>query len=307
MRLAVKELARVMRDYGRTEAQRELGLLPRFATLPESTGDADDIVNGFFREIETEAREIVKRVIVDGGGNTVEAMLELSRAFPEWSKGKQERIARTVAAFYFNRGRIDVFLGAGIEHFGISAILDSRVCPICFPLDGLIFSIYLDLPSLPPYHWSCRCIFYGIVEPDGPVIRTVQELQRAADRRLQEAGFMIGKKAITKWPGVPPGWGTMPPGLKPKITPEPPRGLIPSVLRWLTNIVSGLGFAATPVLRTPGIDELRLIVAANYDVFGMSADLIVEAVRKEYNLDEVMTLSLALAYVEEVLRRKGRL
>lgn len=312
IRQAARLLGKLMRGLGRLHASRELSLRLKFAAAPESPSEADELLNGFLGEIESEARAIVNRVI-ENGGDVREAMRALSEEFPSWAKAKQERIARTIAAFHFNRGRMDVFREAGIGAFKISAILDSRICSICFGAAGLVISIDAGLSVWPPLHFSCRCLVQPMIDYDGPMIRTMQELHAAASRNLREAAFMIGKKLITDWPGVPPGWGQMPPGVAARVLPpvEVPAPIPTEALRdnsLLNAVVSAaaIGAGLSAAARAANYREAKRLVNANPDVFPQGVDALIREIAELYTLSTGDALTVAVAYIIETLRLGGR-
>lgn len=314
LRHAVRELAKVMAEFGRRQMNSELGRA-RFAhsVFPEDPFQADLLIDNLLRDIPIEANRIVKDVLVDGSGDLREAMNRLSREFPPWTKPKLERIGRTVASFYFNRGRLDIMREAGVSLYEISAILDSRICAVCMPLDGLVFDINDELDVWPPYHWSCRCMAVAMLEHDGPVIRTYEQLQQAANRRLRDAGFMLGKKQITEWPGIEPGWGTSPvarqsaPALQREI--EQIVGLGTTDTIALGSIVDGLlllggGAAISAAAASARYRRVKRLIRANR--LSIDLDELIEQLRKRYNLNRRMAVMAAATYVETMLKR-GRM
>lgn len=288
LRAGVRLLALSMRHEGR----KSLGVGEKFA-LEEDPWQADKLLDGILEQIPEKAKEIVERTLAEGGGIR-EAMKALKVEFPTWAKHKMERIARTVAAFHFNHGRLDVMLDAGIKYYEVSAILDSRVCPICFGLDDLVISLDSDLDAWPPFHWSCRCICSPVIDPPEKVIYTYDELKAAASKRLQDAGFMIGEHPVTEWPGVPAGWGVAPRFAKPSIPRDVEVPRLPALdLDALGPLIGAIAIVGTlEALRRVSMKELQALFDKHPDRLPKSAQKAVDALRRQTGISESRAIGI---------------
>lgn len=219
LRAATRQLARLTKQLGIYRARKELQgfrLAPIKFALAELPDRADETVNRFFSEIPVQARRIVTEALQQGGGIR-EARAALKVEFPTWGSATMERVARTVSSHHFNVGRFQVFAEAGVEFFTVSAILDSRLCPICYGVDGIVQRFDARLRCYPPLHWSCRCVAVPRVEYEGEYVETEEQLRRAANAKLLLTDFRLGKKRITIWKGIPEGWGYPPSSVPPPI------------------------------------------------------------------------------------------
>lgn len=165
----------------------------------------DDL--GGIGRIEARAREVVFNAVVRDGLSIPDAMARLGREFPQWANSTLERTARTMGTFAFNTGRVNEFVDSGVVGaVEFTAILDTRVCPICRGLDGLI----LPLPprgQVPPLHYSCRCTLLPVLDDDPDVANALSGAELEAAATANVAGMRVGNREITAWPGVMPGFG----------------------------------------------------------------------------------------------------
>jgi SPP1 gp7 family putative phage head morphogenesis protein len=300
LRSITRGLANLTRDLGRTRARKELTgseQTIRFAVMPELPTQADEILDRFLTEIPFEAKRIVKEEIAKGGG-IKEAMGALRVEFPVWAKPKMERVARTVASYHFNVGRLEVFKDAGVKHYFVSAILDNRICPICYGVDGLVIDMDADLRSYPPLHWNCRCVVVPKVDYGGQAITTEEELKREASKRLREIDFRLGQKLVTIWPGVPAGWGEQPKAQLPERLRTPP-ALPQDAHRGTLDVsaVLGIGILGVEALRAirnilPDVRELaRLIKSGKYR---FTTDEIIAEMMRRYNVARTRAVKIAI-------------
>ena len=130
------------------------------------------------RVVEDVYAAIVKTL---GEGGTAHDFRDAVRAIPEaagWV-GEDSWHANMVfgqnAAMAFNAGNYVASANAGIEHWQFRTYLDvddENPCPICRPMDGLIFAMS-DRTFYPPVHINCRCyanpVFEGEVPDGGPM------------------------------------------------------------------------------------------------------------------------------------------
>ncbi len=108
------------------------------------------------------AREIIAKG-VEQGWNQSQVMNEIGQIFPDFSRGRLEMIARTETAKIYEQARWRA-MDAEPEIVGYewSAILDSRVCPICAARHGQRYPKAQVNGRLPPAHVSCRCVLLPI-------------------------------------------------------------------------------------------------------------------------------------------------
>jgi SPP1 gp7 family putative phage head morphogenesis protein len=115
---------------------------------------------------QTDALEAAKAAVVKGieeGLPHIEVMGLLGNTFETFSKNRLEMIARTETAKIYEQARWQEFESLDeIVGYEISAILDSRVCPICRARDGKIIRKSQADGKWPPYHPQCRCCCLGI-------------------------------------------------------------------------------------------------------------------------------------------------
>ncbi len=78
------------------------------------------------------------------------------------SRKSAERIARTEIIRAHAEGQLDALERLGIEEVGVavewSTAGDDRVCPLCSPMEGVVFKIK-EAHGLIPRHPNCRCSF----------------------------------------------------------------------------------------------------------------------------------------------------
>jgi len=108
---------------------------------------------------QVDALEAAKQAVVRGveeGLSSRKVMQELSDTFGDFSKNRLEMIARTETSKIYNQARWREMDGdSAIVGYEWSAILDSRVCPICAARAGRSFPKGQIEGSLPPVHVSC--------------------------------------------------------------------------------------------------------------------------------------------------------
>lgn len=80
---------------------------------------------------------------------------------------RAEMLARTEIIRAFNQAQLQEFRNWGVEGISVLAEIktagDSRVCEICLPLEGKIYTLD-EANDLLPRHVRCRCIFLPYVE-----------------------------------------------------------------------------------------------------------------------------------------------
>lgn len=196
---------------GEPEKPKDLPERPRplFFTSETIAQAAQSVILEKYNE---KARGIVQKTIVEEGGSIADGMKALKEEFPMWSKKDLERAARTISNFSFNQGRMHAFLEGGIPAVEVTAILDSRICPICRGLDGIILPVPPRGRYVPPFHYQCRCTLLPVIEDDPDIskmLETDEDVEKAADENVSGMTLKIRRKEIEikKWPGVAEGFG----------------------------------------------------------------------------------------------------
>ncbi|MGI8922745.1 MAG: minor capsid protein [Fimbriimonadales bacterium] len=208
---AFRILSNATEQYGRERAWIEAGGAQSFAVIASAgTGPFARMAADWLDAIPDKAAEIVADHLHEGARGQMKALMQ---EFPTWSRLRAERMARSVAAYMFNRGRITEFAKnkaiVGLEY---TAIMDTRVCEICYPLDGLVLPIdaltaapYPLFGIIPPLHWQCRCTFMPLLSLVGkPVVQSRWDLWKAANHGMLgiREGVGLPGKAYT---GPAPG------------------------------------------------------------------------------------------------------
>jgi SPP1 gp7 family putative phage head morphogenesis protein len=92
----------------------------------------------------------------------------------EWKLANYaQMVIRTNTADAIVRGNVNVAVENGYNIVEVLVIEDERLCEICGPYDGNVYSLtegseYETLTELPPFHPNCRCDINILTEPPEP-------------------------------------------------------------------------------------------------------------------------------------------
>ena len=160
------------------------------------------------REINTR----VQRGILEGL-TTADIAKDVQQISPGVLRRQADAIARTSVQSYNtainNEVWTDNYEQAGIDGWEWVAVLDSRACQVCAPLDGQIKKKRSDFPT-PPVHVSCRCQVMpwwedeDVLERSGQVIsETPYKGDRAYKTKVKVDGELYYRKAVNVKSTVP--------------------------------------------------------------------------------------------------------
>ena len=128
-------------------------------------------------------------------------------------KNRAEAIARTEVIRAHSEGQLDAFERLGVEELGVSVEWstagDSRVCPKCYDLEGIVLTP-AEAHGLIPRHTNCRCAFKpaGVGEDPYHQLRTKRAIDSAIKASIAKE---IPKKSnrtvaeqikLSKWTGA---------------------------------------------------------------------------------------------------------
>ena len=166
---------------------RTAGLVPPELIMADSTKFllqtkiGNQRVLGMFAPVEgkspftTSIRRSIDRIVTGGIIRGEETKVIAAKMIPQLNKQMASQamaLARTAIQDYnrqvkeevWNANR-DAFARLGLKYEWVSA-LDSRTCPTCAPLDGMVKDSKKDFPST-PVHVNCRCTVV-LVDPEDP-------------------------------------------------------------------------------------------------------------------------------------------
>jgi SPP1 gp7 family putative phage head morphogenesis protein len=166
---------------------RTAGLVPPELIMADSTKFllqtkvGNQRVLGMFAPVEgkspftTSIRRSIDRIVTGGIIRGEETKVIAAKMIPQLNKQMASQamaLARTAIQDYnrqvkeevWNANR-DAFARLGLKYEWVSA-LDSRTCPTCAPLDGMVKDSKKDFPST-PVHVNCRCQVV-LVDPEDP-------------------------------------------------------------------------------------------------------------------------------------------
>ncbi len=160
--------------------------------------------------------QVLTRDLADGlarGDNPRDIARNLTKSL-DISQRRAETIARTEIIRAHAEGALDAMEKMGVEEVGVmvewSSTDDSRVCPLCRPLDGIVLKLS-EARGMFPRHPNCRCspIPAGVGEKSAKQKKSQQAVQdaindsieaeipaKAKDRKLSE------QKDLSKWQGA---------------------------------------------------------------------------------------------------------
>jgi SPP1 gp7 family putative phage head morphogenesis protein len=100
---------------------------------------------------------------VEKGLSHAEMMRGLEDVFGIFGRNRLEMIARTETAKVYEQAQWhEMDETPEVVGYQYSAIMDSRVCPICSPRHGKIFAKDEIAGNLPPMHPQCRCMVLAV-------------------------------------------------------------------------------------------------------------------------------------------------
>ncbi len=160
----------------------------------------------------------MSRVLTDGlaqGLNPHDIARNLNDRVGKIGQARATVIARTEIIRAHAEGQLDALERLGVVEVGVmvewSTAGDDRVCPLCQPLEGAVFTIK-EARGLIPRHAQCRCahIPANVGEDKSGQQRGSSEVGAARDRsikaeipkRLRGRRTLKDQKALSPWPGA---------------------------------------------------------------------------------------------------------
>lgn len=129
------------------------------------------------------------------------------------SKNRAETIARTEIIRAHAEGQLDAFEKLKVEEIGVavewSTAGDSRVCPLCSPMDGVVYKTK-EAHSLLPRHPNCRCSFLpanlgestmGQQRGKAKIDAAMRASIKAEMSKKNKSLPLAQQKQLTKWAG----------------------------------------------------------------------------------------------------------
>lgn len=128
------------------------------------------------------------------------------------SRMRAERIARTEIIRAHAEGQLDAMEQLGVAEVGVavewSTAGDDRVCEMCAPLEGVVFSIQ-EARGIIPRHPNCRCahIPANVGEPTKEQKRSRSKIQASIARSIKaevpaRGRSITTRKQLSRWPGA---------------------------------------------------------------------------------------------------------
>lgn len=159
----------------------------------------------------------MSRVLVDGlaqGKSPYDVGRDLNRAIDGIGKKRATMIARTETIRAHAEGQLDSMERLGVQEVGVmvewSVARDSRLCPRCAALAGIVLSLK-EARGLLPLHPNCRCSWMpaNVGEDQSKQKRSQSSIKAAMKKSIMaEAGKNTKKrtfeqiKARSKWAGA---------------------------------------------------------------------------------------------------------
>lgn len=116
-------------------------------------------MKGVTEAVASDLNRILATGMVNGDG-AIEIANAMSGRIDSITRTRALTIARTEIIHAHAEGQLDSFEKLGVEELGINAEWstagDDRVCPLCQPLEGKVFSMK-DARGKIPLHPNCRC------------------------------------------------------------------------------------------------------------------------------------------------------
>ena len=148
----------------------------------------------------------MQRTLVDGfvqGKGPRAIAKDLTRAVQDIGYKRATVIARTEIVRTYNEGQLNSLERLGVEEVGVapewSTAKDGRVCPLCRPMEGVVFKIK-EARGMLPRHPNCRCAFIpsGLGESQADKnVRFAGEFWSKADLKTKRSRADV-QKAIDK-------------------------------------------------------------------------------------------------------------
>ena len=143
----------------------------------------------------------INRIVTGGiieGLPTPQIVKRLNESMPKHLQSQSQAIARTAIQDYNRQVKESVWADnsdalRGLQYEWVAA-LDSRTCPTCAPLDGVVKDKKSDFPDT-PVHTNCRCVVV-IVDPDSEANMRVGQQVLAPDEDMPAEGGYKTKKAV---------------------------------------------------------------------------------------------------------------
>ncbi len=122
-------------------------------------------LRGITGEMSGEMSRILSGGLAEGLGARVIAR-QMTNSIAGIERRRAMTIARTEIIHAYAEGQLDSFDALGIEEVGIlsewSTVGDDRVCPLCLPMEGVIFKVK-EARGMIPRHVSCRCSWLPVI------------------------------------------------------------------------------------------------------------------------------------------------
>lgn len=116
-------------------------------------------LKGISAQMGADMNRILAQGLADGR-NPRQIAEEMFDRITGLTRGRAMTIARTEVIHAHAEGQLDAFEDLGVDELQLNAEWstagDSRVCPICLPLEGVVFSVK-EARGLIPKHPNCRC------------------------------------------------------------------------------------------------------------------------------------------------------
>ena len=201
------------------EGTREQFLQQSFGQ-PETVEKVQLLASRVFTELRGVTEQMsqgISRALVDGlaqGQNPRTIAREMTRQV-DITRGRAERIARTEIIRAHAEGQLDSLERMGLEEVGVAVEWntagDSRVCPLCQPMEGVTFSLQ-KARGLIPRHPNCRCAFVpaNVGESTIGQTRGSEAKKKALERSIRaeipesrrRSRSLETQKRRSTWPGA---------------------------------------------------------------------------------------------------------
>lgn len=164
------------------------------------------------RGVTAQMSSSMSRILAQGiadGKNPYSLVKDLAEEVG-FSFSRAARVARTELMHAHAEGQLDAYEKLGVKELGVlaewSTAGDDRVCPMCIPLQGAIFTIK-EARGLIPRHPNCRCTWIpaNVSEKELRQIRSKPALRRAMAASLKKetgAKTEATARAKSRWIGA---------------------------------------------------------------------------------------------------------
>lgn len=193
----------LQQSFGRAVAVEKVQLLAG-RVFTELKGVTDAMAQSLTRELTQGLAQ---------GDNPLTIARRISQSIENIPIRRARAIARTEIIRAHAEGQLDAMEQMGLEEVGVmvewSTAGDDRVCPLCSPMDGVVFKIK-EARGLIPRHTNCRCahIPANVGESKAGQIRS----KTAAEKSLRESikaeipkgstRSIAAQRRLSKWPGA---------------------------------------------------------------------------------------------------------